>query len=108
MAVLACDNRPWVKQAYGDDFLFLIPNSWGTSWISGPRDIYDSAKYVPPAKKAEWIAKDIVNPATGNIMIPEGSFWATWKSIMNRSFFAMSGIRGWKPKPRMKFQVDIG
>jgi hypothetical protein len=108
MQILACDNRPWVKQAYGEDFAFLVPNSWGISWISGSRDIYDSAKYVPASKRAEWEAKDIVNPKTGNILIPEGSFWCPWKDIRNRSFFALSGIRGWAPKPRMKFDVDIG
>lgn len=100
MAVLAFDDRKIVYDRYGDS-LELYQNSWAI-WNGGSRDILDSAKYVPPAKKAEWIAKDIVNPATGNIMIPKGSFWAKSRDVAKREVFAMSSVNGW-PKQKLDF-----
>jgi len=98
MAILACDDREWAKSTYGGP-LFLVQNSWGRWQNSGgSRDIHDSAQYVPASKKAEWIAKGIVNATTGNIMIPVGSFWARWSDIRNRDYYAMGGAKGWKRK----------
>lgn len=94
MAIGGEDDRPWAHKTYGCA-LRLFHNSW-SRWNSGPRDIYDSARYVPPHKKAEWIAKGIVNPVTGNIMIPEGSFWARESDVGNRDYHAMAGAMGWK------------
>jgi hypothetical protein len=98
MAIIGCDDRTWAKTTYGGP-LFLIQNSWGR-WQSGggSRDVHDSAQYVPAAKKADWIAKGIVNATTGNVMIPVGSFWARWSDIRNRDYYAMGGGMGWKRK----------
>jgi hypothetical protein len=110
MHYCGADSRPEVLKLYGlrdDDGLVLDLNSWYI-WNSGPRDIYDSAKFVPPHKLEEWKRKGIVNPVTGNIMIPEGSCWIPWSEMRNRQVIAFSGVQGWKPKPRLKFEVDIG
>lgn len=91
----AVDDRPWAHQTYGGPGV-LVGNSWGPRWNSGPRDIHDSAQYVPVAKRADWIAKGIVNAATGNIMIPEGFFWARWADVKRRYRVAMGGLNGWR------------
>lgn len=96
MATHGSDDRPWAHQAYGGP-LVLIQNSWG-EWNDGPRDIHDSAQYVPADKRDEWISKGIVNRSTGNIMIPKGSFWARWSDVRRRSYYAMGGLSGWKRK----------
>ena len=87
------DDRPWAYETYGEP-LVLIGNSWGT-WNSGGRDIQDSARYVPAALKQFWIQMGIVNPATGNIMIPDGWFWTPWSHAANRYRIALSGANGW-------------
>lgn len=96
MAAIAFDDRDVIKAIYNEP-LVLIINSWGR-WNSGPRDIYQSASLVPAPQKDSWIAKGIVNPSTGNIMIPEGSFWCRWSQCRNRQFIAMSGVNGWPRK----------
>ena len=93
MPDVAFDDRPSTRQLYGDS-LELIQNSWAR-WNSGPRDIRDSAQYVPPEKRERWIALDIVNPRTGNIMIPHGSFWALSRDVSRRRFIAKSSVDGW-------------
>lgn len=96
MAEIAADDRPEIKQVYGEP-LALSLNSWA-KWNSGPRDIFKSAAYVPPAKKDLWIRCGIVNPATGNIMIPEGSCWIRWSHCKNRERYVFSGANGWPVK----------
>ena len=100
MAEWGFDDRPVVHRIYGDS-LELIPNSWGV-WNGGPRDIIESAQLVPPSKKELWIALDLVNPTTGNLMIPKGSFWARSRDVANREAFAMSSVNGF---PRKKLDV---
>lgn len=73
MAYLATDSRPWVKEKYkGEPGLVLVQNSWGKSWISGPRKIHGTS-----------------------IDIPHGSFWARWSDIRRRYTVAFSGVNGW-------------
>lgn len=96
MCPCAVDDRPWAHQTYGGP-LVLILNSWA-KWNRGPRDIHDSAVLVPAEKKQSWIDKGIVNPATGNILIPEGSFWARWKDVSRREFIIFGGIAGWEKR----------
>ncbi len=96
MAIIGSDDRPQTHSKYGGP-LVLIQNSWGR-WNGGPRDIRDSAKYVPSHKRTEWIAKRIVNAETGNLMIPEGSFWAKWSDVRRRSYYALGGFSGFKRK----------
>lgn len=96
MAYIGFDDRPTTHQKYGGP-LILDLNSWA-KWNSGPRDIYDSAQYVPAHKKDEWVRKGIVNASTGNVMIPEGSCWVRWSEFRNREMQAYSGVNGWPRK----------
>lgn len=89
----AFDDREATKQKYGEP-LVAIGNNWGI-WNGGPRDIMDSANLVPPEKKQDWIALDIVNAQTGNLMLPQGWFWTPWSHAKNRYRMAMSSVNGW-------------
>lgn len=91
------DDRDIIKKIFGEP-LVLDGNNWA-AWNSGPRDIYQSANLVPPEKKALWIKLGLVNPKTGNIMIPEGCWWARWSDNKNRNIKALAGFRGWAKKP---------
>jgi hypothetical protein len=102
MASIGWDDRESTVKLYGRP-LELILNSWGT-WNKGPRDIRDTASLVPSHKKQDWIAKGIVNPETGNILIPHGAFWAKASDTANREWQAMSSVNGW---PRRKM-LDWG
>jgi hypothetical protein len=92
MSWTACDDREIAHKTYGEA-LFLDQNSWNV-WNSGPRDIMDSASLVPPEKKQRWIEIGLVNPATGNIMIPEGSCWVRWSEFKRRQILAKSSVNG--------------
>lgn len=96
MAYIGADDRDVVKQVYGEP-LVLDLNSWA-KWNSGPRDILQSAAMVPSHKKDEWVQKGIVNAATGNIMIPEGSCWVKYSEMRRREMIIFSGINGWPKK----------
>lgn len=98
MSIIGTDDRQWAYDTYGEPLL-LTPQSWGGTWNSGPRDIHDSASMVPPAKKAIWIRNGLVNPDTGNIMIPQGAFWARWSDWKRRSAIALGGVAGWPRSP---------
>jgi hypothetical protein len=102
IGVMGVDDRDVIKQLVGEP-LYLFQNSWNI-WNGGPRDIYQSAGLVPADKKELWIRCGIVNPSTGNIMIPEGSFWAKWSRVKNREYFVHSGGVGF---PRKKLP-DLG
>lgn len=90
------DDRDVIKSIFREP-LVLCCNNWG-AWNSGPRDIYQSAALVPAAKKDEWIAKGIVNSTTGNILIPEGAWWAKWSDVQRRQIIAYGGVSGWERK----------
>lgn len=96
MAAIGVDDRDIAKQTFGEPVV-LILNSWAI-WNSGPRDIIDSVKLVPPEKKEKWIKSGLVNPSTGAIMIPDGSFWTPWSQCKNREFIGFSGVNGWPKK----------
>jgi hypothetical protein len=96
MTEIGVDDRDAIKQIYNEP-LVLILNSWA-KWNRGPRDIFQSAALVPADKKQKWVECGIVNPTTGNIMIPEGSFWAPWSHVKRREAIAMSGANGWPRK----------
>lgn len=100
----AVDERPVIVQRY-DQPLVLLVNSWA-AWNSGPRDIFDSAKYVPADKKQDWISKGIVNPSTGNIMIPHGAFWARWSEVSRRDCYVMSSVNGW-PRRNIEWGTSL-
>lgn len=96
MTEIGFDDRDVIKAIFNEP-LVLILNSWAV-FNSGPRDIYQSASLVPPNKKALWETLGIVNKTTGNIMIPEGSFWTPWSQARRRERIAMSGAKGWPAK----------
>lgn len=103
MAFIGFDDRAWARQTYNGP-LVLVQNSWAI-WNRGPRDIYDSAKYVPAEKRQRWIEVGLVNPDTGNIMIPQGAFWARSSDVSRRRVIAKSGVDGW---PRLGVPLDLG
>lgn len=105
MCEIGVDDRDVIKQKYGQP-LVLIMNSWG-NWNSGGRDIYQSSALVPSDKKDLWVQRGIVNASTGNIMIPEGSFWAKWSHVKNREVFAFNGALGWAKKELPWLQVWV-
>lgn len=96
MCEIGVDDRDVIKQKYGEP-LVLILNSWA-KWNSGPRDIHQSAALVPADKKQKWVECGLVNPSTGNLMIPEGSFWTPWSHCKGREAIAYSGVNGWPRK----------
>ena len=98
------DDRDVIKKLYNEP-LVLIGNNWAV-WNGGPRDIIDSAQFVPQALKEQWIAWDLVNPSTGNIMIPKGWFWTPWSQAKNRYRMAMSSINGW-PSQKLPDYVSL-
>jgi hypothetical protein len=106
MAYIGTDDRPETVRLYGSP-LVLILNSWGPSWNSGPRTIRDSARFVPAHKKDLWIALDIVDPVSGNILIPKGSFFARWSDIKSRDCYVYAGISGWEMRPIENWGIDL-
>lgn len=96
MHYCGADDRDVIKQLYGEP-LVLDLNSWA-KWNRGPRDIYQSAALVPPEKKELWTRLGIVNPQTGNVMIPEGSCWVRYSEMRRRVMIAFSGANGWPAK----------
>lgn len=93
---IGVDDRDVIKAKYGQP-LVLCMNNWA-AWNGGGRDIYQSAALVPPEKKGLWISLGLVNPVTGNIMIPPGAWWAKWSDMKNRDFKVFGGARGWAKK----------
>lgn len=93
MCEIGCDDRPEIHQKYGGP-LVLILNSWAR-WNSGPREVYQSAGLVPAEKKQRWAELGLVSPSTGNLLIPEGSFWCRWNECSRREAIAFSGVNGW-------------
>lgn len=105
MAEIGADDRDEIKKLYNGP-LVLVLNSWGT-WNNGPRDILNSAKFVPANKRASWEKLDIVNPQTGNIMIPRGSFWSRWNDWRQRERIVYAGFNGWKMQKIDNWGLDL-
>jgi len=105
VAYIGFDDRPEIVRMYKGP-LILILNSWG-NYNSGNRDIFDSAKFVPPHKKELWISIGLVNSRTGNIMIPNGSFWCRASDVRNRTCFVFAGLNGWKAQKIPTWGVDL-
>lgn len=95
-AFMGADDRPWAHQTFGEG-LVLQMNNWAV-WNSGPRDIHDSANLYKPELKELFIKLDLVNAATGNLMIPKGSWWSPWSDVRRRGIKALAGFRGWTKK----------
>lgn len=97
------DGRQEIRKLFGEP-LVLGNNNWG-GWNSGPRDIYLSAPLVPKIQamvdavcgyRVDLAACDIVNPATGCLMIPKGCWWHRWSEVRNRDYSVYAGIKGWE------------
>lgn len=106
-AYIACDRRPWVAKRYKVPALFLMLNSWA-KWNDGPRDVYDSAQYVPASKRERWIELGLVNPATGNLLIPHGSRWVSCTTLSSRYLVAFSGAAGWPARDLLNLSFASG
>lgn len=105
-AYIACDWRPWVAKKYNVPALLCQMNSW-SKWNSGPRDIYDSAQFVPASKRERWIKLGLVNPSTGNLMIPEGSRWVACTTLNSRSLIAKASVAGWPARKLPTYGMGI-
>lgn len=73
MALGAADDRPEIKQLYGEP-LVLVLQSWG-NWNEGPRTIFGT-----------------------DLQIPVGAFWSKWSDFKRRYMVAVSGVNGWPRK----------
>lgn len=89
---MAFDDRAETVREYGFP-LALYMHDWGR-WNSGPRDIRDSADYVPSHLKQKWIEIGLVNATTGNILIPEGSMWIDARLLNRCDCTTMSSFNG--------------
>ena len=76
MAYIAADATEWAHKNYGGP-LILVLNSWGTSWIHGPRKVQGGEDYPE---------------------IPKGSFWAKWADLSGRDCYAFSAVKGFPPQ----------
>lgn len=106
MAEIAYDDRPWAHETYGGP-LVALQQSWG-EWNTGPRDIYDSARLIPPELVAAYTAAGLVNPKTGNLMLPVGAFWVRARDVAGRNRLATPGVRGWEAKKCNPLQTVFG
>ena len=76
MAYIAADDTEWAHKNYGGPLVLLL-NSWGTSWIHGPRKVQGSDDYPE---------------------IPKGAFWARWSDLSGRDCYAFSAVKGFPPQ----------
>lgn len=105
------DDRAIAKRTYGEPLLGNA-NNWGI-WNGGGRDIIDSAQFVPALRQAvkrlaPWQTTtleqlDLVNPSTGNIMIPPGYWWCKVSEARGRQFLAYTGAVGHRRKALPNF-----
>lgn len=77
MAIVATDSTDAAKKKYNTAGLVCFLNSWGTSWISGPRHVHGDSS-LPE--------------------IPKGAFWAKWEDVKSRDYYSVSSIQGFKPQ----------
>ena len=80
LTYIGYDDSEWAHKTYGQQ-LVLILNSWGPSWIGGPRAVHGGGTGAPD--------------------IPKGSFWAKWSDCKNRDCYAVSDINGF-PNRKLK------
>lgn len=105
---IACDWRPWVAKRYNVPALFLQLNSWGPNWNKGNRDVFDSAQFVPASKRERWVELGLVNPETGNLLIPPGSRWVACTTLSSRYLVAFSGAAGWPARDLVNLSFASG
>ena len=76
MSYISVDDSEWAHKNYNSALIGVL-NSWGTSWIKGPRTVQG-------------------NPDLPEI--PKGAFWARWKDLSGRDCYAMSSVKGFPPQ----------
>lgn len=76
MAYCAVDDTEWAHKNYGGPLVCVL-NSWGTSWIHGPRAVQGGNEYPE---------------------IPKGAFWAKWSDLSGRDCYAFSAVNGYPPQ----------
>ena len=76
MAYVGVDDTEFAHSQYGGP-LVLVLNSWGTSWIRGPRKVQGKDDYPE---------------------IPKGSFWARWSELQGRDCYTFSAVNGFPPQ----------
>lgn len=76
MAYVGTDDTKWAHDNYGGP-LVLVLNSWGVSWIHGPRKVQGKDDYPE---------------------IPKGSFWARWSEVQGRDCYTFSAVNGFPPQ----------
>lgn len=87
--------------------LALYIHDWGR-WNTGGRDIFESAEYVPAGLREHWINIGLVNAATGNILIPEGSMWIDARLLNRCDNTAMASVNGWPARKLPPFVSPLG
>jgi hypothetical protein len=91
--VVGYDDRDVIKKKYGFP-LALLGHRWAI-WNSGGREVYQSADLVPAELKAKWQSLGML-AASGNILIPEGYWWADARLLRKADLYALSGAGGWE------------
>lgn len=90
--VIGYDDRASIKKRRGFP-LALIGHRWAI-WNSGGREIEDSASLVPTELVDAWKALGLI-AANGNLLIPEGYWWADARLLRKADLWATSGAGGW-------------
>lgn len=90
--VVGYDDREEIIQKYGFP-LALLGHRWAI-WNSGGRAIYKSAALVPAEKRELWKSLGLTD-ANGDILIPEGYWWADARLLRKADLTATSGAAGW-------------
>ena len=87
MAYIGVDDTEWAHKNYKSPLVCVL-NSWGTSWISGPRTVQGNPN-LPP--------------------IPKGAFWARWEQdLSGRDCYAISTVKGFPPQKLPSWDKAIG
>lgn len=91
--VAGYDDRPVIKEKYGFPQA-LIGHRWAI-WNSGGREIYQSAELVPTELRDKWKELGLI-AQSGNLLIPEGYWWADARLLRKADLTAVSGAGGWE------------
>ena len=77
MCVVATDSTEAARSKYNTAGMVCFLNSWGTSWIKGPREVQGKSD-LPP--------------------IPKGAFWCKWEEVSSRDYNVCGVIKGFPPQ----------
>lgn len=91
--VVGYDDRAETIKEYGFP-LALLGHRWAV-WNSGGREIRDSAGLVPAELRETFKALGMLADS-GNVLIPEGYWWADARLLRKCDMYAVSGAAGWE------------